>query len=234
MLIHSSRCVLKGVSALPPGPKLYLRVSRCRGAPRFPRRRRRGQLGGPGSILVSITECMSLLPQATGCVFRHYCSSTAAKKVGSELRASGAAGETREADKAGTKRTIDAPAEAEASGSKLDPRVFLKRPERRSFKSLLAKYGALVMCIHMPISALNFISMYTIVSMGLPIEDLLGDSVARYVNVGNDVSVGSIAVAFAMHKCTSVPRYALTGLLTPIAARQAWVQRMFRLGTANQ
>lgn len=109
----------------------------------------------------------------------------------------------------------------------------LASPQGGSFKHLVAKFGALALCIHMPMSALNFTAMYTLVSMGLPIEDLIGmsadDFVAQYVDLGNDVPLGSITMAVALHKCTSVPRYALTGLITPVAARRPWVRRTFRL-----
>mmetsp|Transcript_111522 Transcript_111522/g.310556 ORF Transcript_111522/g.310556 Transcript_111522/m.310556 type:complete len:397 (-) Transcript_111522:143-1333(-) len=96
-------------------------------------------------------------------------------------------------------------------------RFYNVRAAAKLAKELLKNYGIAYLLTSISLSLVSFTVMYTLVSRGVDVPALLAMLGIQYSATGQQV--GTVALAYALHKAASVVRFPPTVALTPVVAR---------------
>lgn len=93
----------------------------------------------------------------------------------------------------------------------------LEPPADKKIKLLIRDYGSSVLVVHISLSLVSLGTCYSLVSAGVPVQEVLGnmeflsEKTLEYASNG-----GTFAIAYVVHKCLMPIRIAATCFFTPI------------------
>lgn len=111
-----------------------------------------------------------------------------------------------------------------------------KIPARTKLKLLVRDYGSAVFVVHIAISLTSLGSIYTLVSLGLPIESFISPDFFEYFGSGSVESLdtktvatgGTFVIAYTLHKLIMPVRIGATCLIAPMivqfARKKGWLK----------